>query len=143
MATGQLSVVVVDDDSLESDLLVAALRKCGFANPVRVFATSEDAKRYLAAKGEFADPAQFPRPSLVVLDHRMPGDDGWDVLAWMRQHETLKNVPAIVFSGSQMPGDETRANELGASYQLKPQNAEEYQAVVRRMAEFWLRGGLR
>lgn len=48
----------------------------------------------------------------------------------------------IVFSGSGGVAEEAKANELGAAFQVKPQSSEEYQAVVKRMAEFWLRGSL-
>ena len=141
MATNKPSVVVVDDDPLEGDLFVRALRKCGCENAVKVFTNAAEAKRYLGGEGEFSDRAQFPVPSLVILDHRMPGDSGWDVLEWMRQERALRTVPAIVFSGSGAPADEAKANELGAVYQVKPQNSEEYEGVIRRMAEFWLRAG--
>lgn len=61
-----------------------APRKSGFENVVQVFTSSEAAKRYLRGDGEYGDRVQFPLPGLVILDRRMPGDNGWDVLAFMR-----------------------------------------------------------
>ena len=138
MAGSSSTVLLVDDDRLDADLFVRALRKSGFENPVQVRTSSADAKRYLRGEGEYHDREQFPFPSLVVLDHRMPGDSGWGVLEWMRTEPVLRAVPVIVFSGSGSVADEARASELGASYQVKPQGSEEYDAVVRRMVEFWL-----
>jgi CheY-like chemotaxis protein len=138
MATVSSTVLLVDDDRIEADLFVRAFRKSGFKQPVQVQTSGEQAKRYLGGEGEFNDRARFPVPSLIVLDHRMPGDCGWSVLEWMRVHPALNDVPVVVFSGSGSATDQARASELGASYQVKPHTSEEYEAVVRRMGEFWL-----
>ena len=138
MPEHKTTVLIVDDDPLEGELLVRALRKSGVDYPVQVLTAAVEAKRYLRGDGNYADRARFPIPKLVILDHRMPGDSGWDVLEWMRQEVSLRSVPAIVFSGSGTAADEPRATELGAAYQVKPHDSEKYEAVVKRMAEFWL-----
>jgi len=138
MIASTSTVLLVDDDRLEADLFLRAVRKSGFENPVHVHTSSAEAKLYLRGEGKYRDRAQFPVPSLVILDHRMPGDNGWGVLQWMRAEPALKDLPVVVFSGSGSATDEAKASELGATYQVKPQSSEEYDAAVRRMLEFWL-----
>ena len=58
----------MDDDRLEGDLFVRALRKSGFENEVHVFTNTDEAKCYLRGDGQFANRARFPVPSLVILD---------------------------------------------------------------------------
>ena len=141
MAAVEPSVLVVDDDPLESELFVRMLRECGFENRVQVLTNCDEAKCYLRGDAQFADRARFSIPALVVLDHRMPGETGWDLLEWMRRDPALRNLPAIVFSASGRPADEAKATELGAAYQVKPHDPAEYSRIVSRMGEFWLRGG--
>jgi CheY-like chemotaxis protein len=39
-----------------------------------------------------------PRPDAVLLDIRMPGIDGWEVLRRVRAHPTLSSLPVVVFT---------------------------------------------
>jgi CheY-like chemotaxis protein len=136
------AVLVVDDDHADGDLLVRALRKCGFENSVHVVRSTDQAKAYLQGKEIFSDRHQYPLPALVILDHRMPESSGWEVLEWMRKKPGLKNLPVVVFSGSGTPADQTRALELGAVFETKPVRPEDYRTVVKRIGGFWLRPGL-
>ncbi len=133
-------VLVVDDDPVEGELFMRALRRSGFENPVQLLTDATQAKQYLRGDGPYANRSQFPFPGLVILDHRMPATSGWDVLEWMRRDPALRGLPTVVFSGSVNPADEAKASQLQAAYQVKPQNAQEYDAAVRRIAEFWLWG---
>jgi len=99
--------------------------------------------RYETRDDAFSNRHQYRIPALVVLDHRMPESSGWEVLEWMREKPGFKNLPVVVFSGSATTDDQARALELGAVFEVKPIRPDEYRTVVRRIADFWLRGGLR
>ena len=63
-------------------------------------------------------------------------------LEWLRQQREFNSLPVIVLSGSGNPGDRERAEALGANaYEIKPQNFEEFVAVMKKVCDFWLRGG--
>jgi CheY-like chemotaxis protein len=136
------AVLIVDDDLADGDLLVRAIRKSGFENTVHVVPSVQQAKAYLQGDQAFSDRHQYPVPSLVILDHRIPESSGWEVLEWMREKPGLKNLPVVVFSGSGTSGDRERALELGAVFEIKPVRPDEYKTVVKRIGDFWLRGGL-
>jgi DNA-binding response OmpR family regulator len=51
---------------------------------------------------------------VVLLDLKMPGKDGFEVLEWIRGQPALENLPVIVLSGSNLEMDKVRAKELGA-----------------------------
>jgi len=137
------AVLIVDDDQADGDLLVRALRKCGFQNSLHLLTSSDQAKAYLQGEQAFSDRHQYPLPALVILDHRMPESTGWEVLEWMREKPGFKNLPVVVFSGSGTAHDQARALELGAVFEIKPIRPDQYKSVVKRIADFWLRGGLR
>jgi DNA-binding response OmpR family regulator len=69
------------------------------------------------------DRTRFPLPHMVFLDLKMPGLDGFEVLAWMRQDQKLQ-LPVAVLTSSPEEIDRKRARELGADcYLIKPPTA--------------------
>ena len=55
-----------------------------------------------------------PAPDLILLDVMMPGMDGYEVCAFLKSHETTKNIPVIFISALTGEHDEHRGLELGA-----------------------------
>ena len=72
--------------------------------------------RYLEVKGfkvEIATSASDAVPALetqkvdaVVLDLRMPGESGLELLARMREHEQWRHVPAVILTGAALTKEE-------------------------------------
>lgn len=136
------TILVVDDDPNEVELIGRAFRKAGFASSIRSASQTEQALQYLRGEGPFADRQQFPIPTLVVLDHKMPGSTEWEVLRWVRQQPKFDRLIVVVFSGSDDPQNEKMAYKLGANaYHTKPQNFDDYTQVIKRIGEFWLLHG--
>ena len=79
------SVMVVDDEPRMRELLVRALSQWGFS--VGAARSGEEAMRLADASG----------PEIVVLDLNLPGMDGLECLARLR--EKLPNVQAIILTG--------------------------------------------
>ncbi|MEL1255406.1 response regulator [Flavobacterium sp. DGU38] len=62
-----------------------------------------------------------PKPHIVFLDLNMPGKNGFDVLAELRDNEEKIQIPIIVFSTSNEPGIIEKCRLLGAScFMTKP-----------------------
>lgn len=101
-----------------------------------------EAMEYLAGEHGFSNRAEFPFPHLLLLDLQMPREDGFAVLQWMRSQEGLRGLPVVIFSSSAQSQDIRRAYDLGAtSYIVKPM-FREYAALVRTLADYWLRFNL-
>jgi len=61
------------------------------------------------------------QPDLVLLDVSLPGMDGIEVLARMRQDRTLRTVPVIALTAHAMAGDRERYLTAGFDdYVAKP-----------------------
>jgi CheY-like chemotaxis protein len=135
------TVLVVDDSGEDINLIRVAFQKSGFINPVQGVRDTDEALQFLKGEGEYAERAKFPFPHLIILDHRMPGD-ALDVIRWVRQRPDSRPLPIVVFTGSTNPDYEQEAYDAGANaYHIKPQTFEEFVAVIKRIAEFWLMGG--
>jgi len=96
------SVLVVDDDELQRELVTDYLMLSGF-----VVRTAADGREGLAVM-------RRQPPDLVLLDVQMPELDGVAVIRLMRAEPTLATVPVLVLSGVEAPHVRIRAFELGA-----------------------------
>lgn len=130
MDIGAPTVLLVEDDPNDQLLLKRAFRKAGIAATIQVAEHGDAAIAALAAGGT--------PPTIVILDLKLPRRSGFEVLAWLRDHEQLRRVPVIVFTSSGEATDVQRAYDLGAnSYLVKPANSEELQALVASLTHYW------
>ena len=72
--------------------------------------------------------------SLVLLDLRLPGRDGWAVLAMFRDDPELSMIPVVLFTASAGVPQRDRALAMGAAdYLVKPVSAGELREAVGRV----------
>jgi DNA-binding response OmpR family regulator len=80
--------------------------------------------------------AHKEKPSLIILDIRMPAGDGFSVAEILRQSSQTERIPIIFLTGSPERNAEERAMELGARFYIKkPYDSEELLDAVRRAME--------
>ena len=73
-------------------------------------------------------------PDLLLLDIELPDGDGFDVLARMRRHQSLNNLPIVLLTAKSEPGDIGRGLVLGADgYVTKPYTKNILADVIRRV----------
>ena len=89
----------------------------------------------VASSGEEAlDIAQDSLPHLVLLDINMPGMDGWEVLRLLREDESTRDLPVMMFSVQYEVRDKLHAMQQGAQdYVTKPFDTERLIAKVRQV----------
>ncbi|MGG6270458.1 response regulator [Leptolyngbya sp. AN03gr2] len=102
------------------------------------FTDGDEALRFLFCKGEYTDPRNAPRPSLILLDVNLPGTDGKEVLKQLKQDAGLRSIPTIALSGSTDPKEIETLYHLGAnSYILKPINTAKFKTTMQLLLEYW------
>lgn len=140
MDTG-FPILLVEDDPNDVWLVKHAFQSASIGNPLRIVNDGQEAVDYLRGQGAFSDRSAFPLPKLVLLDLKMPRLNGFDVIAWMRQHYPWKLTPIIILSSSALPQDVNRAYELGANaYMVKPADFRALERLFRTIADFWNSG---
>jgi len=78
-------------------------------------------------------------PGLVLLDLKMPGIDGFEVLRQIKSTAGLKRLPVIILTSSKEEGDRAMSYDNGAnSYLVKPVSFEGFLDVVRTIGDYWL-----
>jgi CheY-like chemotaxis protein len=133
------SVLFVDDDPNWVDLLRLAFDRAGIPNPVQGVPGGPEAISYLSGEGRYADRAASPLPTLVLLDLRLPGMHGFEVLQWIRRQPGLAEMAVVVVTGMEAPGDAQRAQELGATgFLAKPFSLEKLVKMAQQIQDNWL-----
>lgn len=131
-------ILLVDDSSEDTFVMMRAMDKARMRNRIITIKQSENVAAYFNGTGEYEDRSKFPLADLVLLDLKMPGMDGFEVLGWIRRHQTLKDLPVVVLTSSELLFDVTRAYEVGAnSYLVKPLEFENYEALMRTLGSVW------
>ena len=76
---------------------------------------------------------------IVLLDVKMVGWDGKEVLAQIRRTPAIRHVPVIVLSSSDEPSDVRESYRMGANaYVQKPSDLDGCRKFVANLAAFWL-----
>jgi CheY-like chemotaxis protein len=133
-------ILLVEDRADDVELIRRGLRRGRVKNPIQVVRDGEEAISYLRGEGKFSNRAEFPLPALVLLDLKLPGMDGFEVLQWVRSEPGLSGLRVIVLSSSEQIRDVNRAYELGAnSFLLKPLDFEQFVATGELINQYWLR----
>jgi CheY-like chemotaxis protein len=115
-----LKILVIDDESNLRKVMACNLTASGYS-----VSTAKNGEEGLKA-------AQIHKPDLVVLDVKMPGMSGWDVLTNLRNTPKLRQVPVIISTAYLSPNDEERTKEVGICYLAKPFNVSELLAQVKK-----------
>jgi DNA-binding response OmpR family regulator len=115
-----MRVLVAEDDSGLCDVLVRGLREHDYV--VDAVRDGQDAVRYLRSYTY----------ELVLLDWRMPGMSGLDVLRWMRRHN--QPAPVLMLTARDAHADRVTGLDQGADdYLVKPFDFGELLARMRAL----------
>ena len=122
-----MRVLVVDDNPDHRFLTKRALAPLEM--DVDMASGGEEALRRCTTEG-------VQLPDLVLLDIKMPGLDGFEVLRRLRATPATRRVRVVVFSSSENAQDVARATEAGADgFVTKPLDARAFIDVVRETVE--------
>ncbi len=139
MSTTKQSVLImlVEDDEGHMLLSRENLRAAGIVNEMLEMKDGQQALDYLLQRGQYQDPAQSPRPGLILLDIKMPKMDGFGVLEKIKANPALRMIPVLMLTSTDDQGEVNRCYALGAnSYVVKPIRYEEFQEHVKALGLF-------
>ena len=132
-------ILLIEDNRMDVELILDAFREARLGNQIHVVRNGQEALDYLFGQGEYADRQAFPLPDLILLDLKMPGIDGHEVLRRVKETPGLKRLPVVVLTSSREEGDRALSYDNGAnSYLVKPVSFEGFLEVVRQVADYWL-----
>jgi two-component system, response regulator len=126
-------ILLVEDNAVDEELTLRALKKANIANRVHVARDGAEALDYLFATGAYAA-RDATLPEIVLLDLNLPKLGGLDVLCCMRADDRTKLLPVTILTSSKEDKDLLSGYKLGAnSYIVKPVDATQFYEAVRQL----------
>jgi len=102
MADPKKTILIIEDDKFLRDLIAQKLLREGFG-----IAEAVDGEKGLKKVKEV-------KPDLILLDLILPGMDGFEVLAKIKEEPVLAEIPVIILSNLGQKDDIERGLKLGA-----------------------------
>jgi CheY-like chemotaxis protein len=135
---GPACILLVEDNRMDVELTMDAFREARLANEIHVAANGQEALDYVFGQGKYNDRQKYPYPNLVLLDLKLPGVDGFEVLRKIKSSEWVKRIPVIILTSSKEEGDRALSYDIGAnSYLVKPITFDGFLDVVRQIEGYW------
>jgi two-component system response regulator len=134
----QVEILLVEDNPLDAELTIRALKKGGLANKLLWLKDGAQALDYVFRRGQYADRDDV-LPRLVLLDLKMPRVDGIEVLKAIKHDERTRRIPVVIMTSSQEERDVAQSYDLGAnSYVVKPVDFGAFADIARQAGFYWL-----
>src|SRR5215469_7802055 len=134
------AVILLAEDEEDYVLLVQkAFLEAHIPNPLYVVSTGKELMSYLQGADKYSNRDEYPLPDLLLLDLKLPGYSGLDILGWLRSQPGLCGLRVLVLTSSDQMKDVNDAHRLGAnSFLVKPYDFEDLVRFCRLIQEFWL-----
>lgn len=130
------TILLVEDNDEDALLLRRALRLAKIECSLQVAQDGQEAIEYLGGTGKYGVRAQYPWPSLVLLDLKLPYVHGFEVLAWVATQPACQDLRIIILTSSGEERDRAKAVQFGIqTYFTKPPNKDLVELVGKTLQE--------
>jgi CheY-like chemotaxis protein len=131
-----IEVLLVEDNSGDVRLTQEAFRDANKSIHLHVASDGVEAMAFLRHEGTHK---LAPRPDLILLDLNLPKMDGREVLAYIKEDDSLKLIPTVILTTSDSEADIVKSYQLQANcYLNKPVQLEAFESLVKSINDFWL-----
>ena len=131
-----LQVLLVEDSPGDVRLTQEAFRDANLSIRLHVASDGVEAMAFLKREGVHV---KAPRPDLILLDLNLPKMDGRQVLARIKEDESLKTIPTVILTTSEAEVDIVKSYQLQANcYLSKPVQLDAFENIVKSINDFWL-----
>lgn len=130
-----MEILLVEDDLLQARIAIAAVERGQFRHRITLICNGVEALDFLFGRGMFRC---APQPDLILLDLRLPGMDGLDVLSEIKDDERLRGIPVVIMTSSDDDQDRLmcESHDIEA-YLMKPVNLKKFLSLLKQLKRFW------
>jgi CheY-like chemotaxis protein len=126
-------VLMAEDDSDDRLLYEEAIRKSDFDVGYHISQDGAELMKFLRDK-------ENPRPSIILVDLRMPLMGAHEVIAAIKGDPELQSIPVIVLTGSDQEGEVRKVySESAKGYIVKPSGFEDLVKTLNEIFSYWFR----
>jgi two-component system response regulator len=125
------TILIIDDN--EDDILLTKMALAKTGRDIRIeSALSGETGLAMLRDGR-------PLPALILLDMKMTGMDGLEVLRRIRGDRDLMHIPVMMVTHSELESDKTASGAAGANgFFHKSVDLNEFKRDMERVLERWL-----
>jgi CheY-like chemotaxis protein len=132
----QVVILIAEDDDGHAELIQELLREVGVHNDIKRF---RDGQELLDFMFGLSSPSGVinGHSYLLLLDIRMPRVDGTEVLRQMKADARLRDIPVIMLTTTDDPGEIQNCYQLGCNcYVTKPVEFEQFTGALKNLGFF-------
>jgi CheY-like chemotaxis protein len=134
-----LVILLVEDEPAHAEIVQRNFEDFRMANRLIHVSDGQAALDYLYRQAAFNNPEESPRPSLILLDLRLPKVDGLEVLKTIKSDDNLRHIPVIILTTSAAETDMVKAYDYHAnSYLVKPVDLPQFMNLMQSLGYYWL-----
>jgi len=134
------TVLIVEDNEDHIVFTQDALREGAIARDIMVVRDGEAALDYLYRRNEYSNPIDSPRPTIILLDLKLPKLDGFEIIGQVKNDSQLRNIPVVLLTSTDDRSEIRRAAELGVNdFIQKPIEYDIFIKKVIALGIYWCR----
>ncbi len=132
-------ILLVEDNPDDQKLTLRALKKNNILNEIIIANDGVEAIDYLLGTGIFNGRDLNIKPTLILLDLKLPKMDGLEVLKIIRENKVTKFIPVVILTSSKEEHDLLRSYELNVnSYIRKPVDFQQFSEAIKQIGLYWM-----
>jgi two-component system response regulator len=130
------TILLIEDNPSDIDLTRRAFGK----NRLVVAEDGEEALDFLWGRGKHAGRDTSDLPALTLLDLKLTGISGLEILQRIRADQRTRRMPVVILTSSSEDRDIAAAYDSGAnSYIQKPVDFQKFVRSAEQLVMYWLR----
>jgi len=134
----KMIILLIEDNPDHAELIMDALEESHIENEIVWMDTGELGLDFLLKRGKFKDDPRARNPILVLLDIKLPGIDGIEVLKAIKENEKTTDIPVVMLTTSREESEILRSYKFHASsYIVKPINFNEFMEAIASLNVYW------
>lgn len=130
-----MEILLIEDSLDDARLAFEFLREGQLYHRLTWLSDGDEAANFLFQRGKFA---RVPHPDLILLDLGLPGKDGRELLAEIKEDADLRHIPVVVMTSSPDHAELLRDEHLQVEgFVSKPVDWPKFLGLVRELRQFW------
>jgi len=130
--------LLIEDNPDHAELIIEALEEHYLRNEIVWEDTGEGGLDFLKGRGKYRNDPRTKKPLLVLLDIKLPGIDGIEVLKAIKEDPDITDIPVVMLTTSREESEIVKSYAYHASsYIVKPINFQEFMDAMSRLNMYW------
>ncbi len=134
-----MEILLVEDNDFDAELTLRALKQYNMANRIIRFADGQEALDFLFAPVASKGGEIRANPKLILLDLKLPGVSGLEVLQAIKSDPHTRCIPVVVLTSSTEEEDVIKTYEANVnSFISKPVEFDSFMETVKNLGLYWM-----